>query len=164
MSLANRCRHLIKTFYSGQGGWTDQQLPDGIIILTAPTGHTYSTQPHGFTLFPALAQPTGDLGQLTGIGEDSPQRAVMMPRRRQTREQDRRDRINQERRERTELIAEEERQTPSLARRQLRTTTILRRRSPWRQTWSPGRHIAAILLVLFAVRPHQGRLFVPVDE
>jgi len=35
---------------------------------------------------------------------------VMMPRRKQTREQDRRDRINQERRERTELIAEEERQ------------------------------------------------------
>jgi hypothetical protein len=36
--------------------------------------------------------------------------ATMMPRRRQTREQDGRDRINQERRERTELIAEEERQ------------------------------------------------------
>jgi hypothetical protein len=34
----------------------------------------------------------------------------MMPRRKQTREQDRRDRINQERRERTELIAEEEQQ------------------------------------------------------
>jgi hypothetical protein len=37
-------------------------------------------------------------------------RGVMMPKRKQTREQDRRDRINQERRERTELIAEEERQ------------------------------------------------------
>jgi hypothetical protein len=110
MSLANRCRHLMKTFYSGPDGWTEIQIPDGIIILTAPTGHTYSTQPHGGTLFPALAQPTGDLGQLTGIGEDSPRRAVMMPRRRQTREQDRRDRINQERRQRTELIAEEERQ------------------------------------------------------
>ena len=34
----------------------------------------------------------------------------MMPRRKQTREHDRRDRINAERRERTELIAEEERQ------------------------------------------------------
>jgi hypothetical protein len=33
-----------------------------------------------------------------------------MPRRKQTREQDRRDRINAERRERTQLIAEEERQ------------------------------------------------------
>jgi hypothetical protein len=37
-------------------------------------------------------------------------RSVMMPRRKQTREQDRRDLINAERRERTELIAEEERQ------------------------------------------------------
>ena len=89
--LKHYCRthHLIKTFYTGPGGWTDQQLPDGTIILTAPTGHTYSTQPHRGVLFPALAQSTGDLGQLTGIGEDSPQRAVMMPRRRQTREQDR---------------------------------------------------------------------------
>jgi hypothetical protein len=34
----------------------------------------------------------------------------MMPRRKQTRDQDRRNRINQERRERTELIAQEERQ------------------------------------------------------
>ena len=34
----------------------------------------------------------------------------MMPKRKQTRDDDRRDRINAERRERTELIAEEERQ------------------------------------------------------
>jgi hypothetical protein len=34
----------------------------------------------------------------------------MMPRRKQTRDQDRRNRINQERRQRTELIAEQERQ------------------------------------------------------
>ena len=35
---------------------------------------------------------------------------MMMPRRKQTREQNRRDRINVERRQRTELIAEQERQ------------------------------------------------------
>jgi hypothetical protein len=35
---------------------------------------------------------------------------VMMPRRKQTRERNRRDGINKERRQRTELIAEEERQ------------------------------------------------------
>jgi hypothetical protein len=34
----------------------------------------------------------------------------MMPKRRRTREQDRRDRITEERRQRTELIAEEQRQ------------------------------------------------------
>jgi hypothetical protein len=110
--LKHYCRthHLIKTFYTGPGGWTDHQLPDGTIILTAPTGHTYSTQPHGGMLFPALAQSTGELAIPQALDVPDTDRSAMMPRRKQTREQDRRDRINQERRERTELIAEEERQ------------------------------------------------------
>jgi hypothetical protein len=105
-----RTHHLLKTFYTGPGGWSDRQLPDGTIILTAPTGHTYTTEPHGATMFGTLGQSTGELTGLMAIGEESPYRDAMMPRRKQTREQDRRDRINQERRERTELIAEEERQ------------------------------------------------------
>jgi hypothetical protein len=56
-----RTHHLIKTFGGGPGGWTDQQLPDGTIVLTAPTGHVYRTEPHGAAMFPALAQPTGEL-------------------------------------------------------------------------------------------------------
>jgi hypothetical protein len=106
--LKHYCRihHLIKTFHSG---WIEQQLPDGTIVLTAPTGHTYVAEAHGAAMFPALAQPTGVLAVST-LDEPSPYRSVMMPRRKQTREQDRSDRINQERRERTELIAEEERQ------------------------------------------------------
>jgi hypothetical protein len=109
--LKHYCRthHLIKTFCGGPGGWTDRQLPDGTIVLTAPTGHTYTTEPLGGMVFPALAEPTGELPVPT-LDEPSPYRGVMMPRRKQTREQDRRDRINQERRQRTELIAEEERQ------------------------------------------------------
>jgi hypothetical protein len=109
--LKHYCRihHLIKTFYIGIGGWTDQQMPDGTVILTAPTGHDYVTEAHGASMFPALAQCTGELPVPT-LDEPSAYRDVMMPRRKQTREQDRRDRINQERRERTELIAEEERQ------------------------------------------------------
>ncbi len=104
-----RCHHLLKTFYTGPGGWTDRQLPDGTIVFTAPTGHTYTTEPLGGTLFPALAQSTGELPVPT-LDKSAPYRGGMMPRRKQTREQDRRDRINQERRERTELIAEEEQQ------------------------------------------------------
>jgi hypothetical protein len=109
--LKHYCRihHLIKTFHSGQGGWTDQQMPDGTIILTAPTGHTYVTEAHGSAMFPALAQSTGEL-PLPTVEEPSPYRRAMMPKRKRTREQNRRDRINQERRQRTELIAEEERQ------------------------------------------------------
>ena len=64
-----RTHHLIKTFYASFG-WTDRQLPDGSVVVTAPTGHTYATQPHGGTLFPALAQPTGELGDIT-VPEES---------------------------------------------------------------------------------------------
>ena len=60
-------------------------------------------------MFPTLAQSTGDL-PVPNLEEPSPYRALMMPRRTQTREQNRRDSINAERRQRTELIAEEERQ------------------------------------------------------
>ena len=78
------------------------------MVWTAPTGHSYSTEPHGDTLFPALAQPTGNLDAAV-IDEASADRGVMMPTRKQTRERDRRDRIAKERCERTELIAEEAR-------------------------------------------------------
>jgi hypothetical protein len=85
-------------------------LPDGTIILTAPTGHTYTTEPHGAAMFPTLGQPTGELDIPPALQVPETDHTAMMPRRKQTREQDRRDRINAERRERTELIAEEERQ------------------------------------------------------
>ena len=100
-----RIHHLIKTF----GGWCDQQLPDGTIVLTAPTGLVYRTEPHGAAMFPTLAQPTGELDLPETVPAEG-DRSVMMPKRKQTRDEDRRDRINAERRERTELIAEEERQ------------------------------------------------------
>jgi hypothetical protein len=110
--LKHYCRihHLIKTFHTGPRGWTDQQMPDGTIILTAPTGHTYTTEAHGASMFPTLAQSTGELPIPPALAQPDTDRSAMMPRRKQTREQDRRDRINAERRERTELIAEEERQ------------------------------------------------------
>ena len=85
-------------------------MPDGTVILTAPTGHIYTTEPHGASMFPALAQPTGELEIQPALDPPDTDRSAMIPRRKQTREQDRRDRINAERRERTELIAEEERQ------------------------------------------------------
>ena len=87
---------MIKTFYGRPGGWIDQQLSDGTIILTAPTGHTYTVEAHGASMFPALAQSTGTADPDTA--RPKPYRDVMMPRRKQTREQNRRDRINAERR------------------------------------------------------------------
>ncbi|QRY52541.1 HNH endonuclease signature motif containing protein [Mycolicibacterium septicum] len=94
-----RAHHLVKTFCAG---WSDRQLPDGTVEITAPTGHTYVTEPHGAAMFPALGQPTGELN-LPEPPAASPDRAAMMPRRRQTREQDRKDRITAERRMRAEL-------------------------------------------------------------
>jgi uncharacterized protein DUF222 len=105
-----RTHHLIKTFITGVGGWSDQQLPDGTIVLTAPTGHVYTSEAHGAAMFPALGQPTGDLNLPTTVVEPDANRWSKMPRRKQTRDQDRRDRIKAERRQRSELIADEERQ------------------------------------------------------
>jgi hypothetical protein len=105
-----RTHHLIKTFCTGPRGWTDQQLPDGTIVLGAPTGHVYRTEPHGAAMFPALAHPTGELNLPPYVVPPEADRSAMMPRRTQTRDQDRRDRITAERRQRIELIAEEERQ------------------------------------------------------
>ena len=49
--LASRHHHLLKTFYVGAGGWSERQLPDGTLILTAPTGHVYATMPGGAQFF-----------------------------------------------------------------------------------------------------------------
>jgi hypothetical protein len=61
-------------------------------------------------MFPALAQPTGALNLPPQVVSPEVDRSAMMPRRKQTRDQDRRDRITAERRQRIELIAEEKRQ------------------------------------------------------
>ncbi|MGV0786384.1 HNH endonuclease signature motif containing protein [Mycolicibacterium sp. XJ2] len=105
-----RTHHLIKTFFCGPRGWTDRQLPDGTIELVAPTGHVWRSEPHGASMFPALGQSTGELEIPADTAPDTAVRSLMMPRRKQTREDDRRDRIKAERRQRAELIAEEERQ------------------------------------------------------
>src|SRR6202022_1298987 len=59
-----RCHHLLKTFYTGSGGWADKQLPDGTVVWTAPTGRTYTTKPGGSLFFPILATPTGEVAIL----------------------------------------------------------------------------------------------------
>ena len=51
-SWVSRTHHLLKTFWTGTGGWADQQLPDGTIIISAPSGLTYETRPGSALLFP----------------------------------------------------------------------------------------------------------------
>jgi hypothetical protein len=87
-NLSCKCRghHLMKTFYIGPGGWSDEQRPDGTVIWTAPSGRTYTTQPGSRLFFPdwdvttaALPPPTGPPPPL------EPGRGLQMPRRKQTR-------------------------------------------------------------------------------
>ncbi|HEX3288541.1 MAG TPA: DUF222 domain-containing protein, partial [Mycobacterium sp.] len=81
-----RFHHLLKTFWTGVKGWRDRQLPDGTIIWTSPTGHTYTTYPGSLHLFPTLCEPTATLW--TGdppVIETSGDRGAMMPKRRHTR-------------------------------------------------------------------------------
>ncbi len=54
-----RQHHRLKTFHDG---WRDEQLPDGTVIWTSPTGETYRTSPAGLDLFPDLGRhPCQDL-------------------------------------------------------------------------------------------------------
>ena len=87
-----RFHHLLKTFH----GWTDHQYPDGTVVWTSPTGHTYITKPEGAHWFPALGQPTG-MPELAQVPAAKPGRGRCMPTRKRTRVQERRDRINKER-------------------------------------------------------------------
>jgi hypothetical protein len=106
-----RTHHLVKTFW----GWREQQLPDGTLILTAPTGHTYATTPGSALLFPGLCRPTGEIAEPPA---DSPQdycgqRSAMMPKRRRTRAQDRAHRITTERRQNHDARTAHRAQRPS---------------------------------------------------
>ena len=92
-----RTHHLLKTFYCGPGGWTEQQSPDGTVTLIAPTGHRYTTTPAGGDLFPGLSAPSGGLDPPSGTGPCEDNRGLAMPTRQQSRDEDRRDRIERER-------------------------------------------------------------------
>ncbi len=89
-----RKHHLLKTF----GGWRDTQLPDGTVIWTSPHGQIYTTHPGSRLLFPALCKPTAAVTAHNRPAAGPAKRGLMMPRRKQTREQHRSQAINDERR------------------------------------------------------------------
>jgi len=93
-----RKHHLLKTFWTA---WRDEQQPDGTVVWTSPSGHTYTTRPGSRLLLPMLCVPTGELPPAPTLirppGDPSGDRGLMMPKRRRTRKQDRMCRINAER-------------------------------------------------------------------
>jgi hypothetical protein len=92
------CRehHLLKTFWSGRGGWRDRQLPGGTVVWTAPTGRQYRTEPGSKWLFPGWDTTTAAL-PAAETTQTSTQRTVKMPKRRRTRDAERKTRIKAER-------------------------------------------------------------------
>lgn len=89
-----RIHHLLKTFW----GWRDQQLRDGTVIWTAPSGATYVTTPGSALWFPSLCNPTAELDPIPRVGGRCEDPAAMMPKRRRTRAQNRAARVADERR------------------------------------------------------------------
>ncbi|WP_319449571.1 MULTISPECIES: DUF222 domain-containing protein [unclassified Mycobacterium] len=89
------CRehHLLKTFWPG---WHDEQSPDGTVHWTDPDGHTATTHPGSRLLFPELCTPTAEF-TTTGTPPAKHTSGLTMPKRKTTRTQDRRQRIDHER-------------------------------------------------------------------
>jgi hypothetical protein len=80
-----RKHHLMKTFYTGVGGWGDQQQPDGNIVWTSPSGRTYTTTPGSRLFFPKWDTTTADLPPPLEHSPPLGNRDAMMPKRRRTR-------------------------------------------------------------------------------
>ncbi|HEX2213730.1 MAG TPA: DUF222 domain-containing protein [Mycobacterium sp.] len=98
-NLSCKCRghHLMKTFWCGDGGWNDVQLPDGTIIWTAPTGHRYITRPGSRLFFPAADITTAGLPPPPKLPPGYAAGTMKMPRRRRSRAADEAARITEER-------------------------------------------------------------------
>jgi hypothetical protein len=79
---------LLKTFWVGRGGWTDEQWPDGTVVWTTPAGLRKTVPPGSRILFPNwdTTTPTPPMPQKRA-GEPTPGRDLRMPTRRRTRTQ-----------------------------------------------------------------------------
>jgi hypothetical protein len=107
-----RKHHLLKTFWTGDRGWTDRQLPDGTVIWKSPTGKTYKTRPGSRIFFPAWNTTTAELPQQSAPVAQDGNRTMMMPKRQHTRATDRTRRIHQERALNDTHVAERNRPPP----------------------------------------------------
>jgi hypothetical protein len=102
-----RKHHLPKTFWPG---WCDRQLADGTVIVTTPTGHTYTTKPGSSLFFPAWAISTpAPPGRSATPGQ---YRTMMMPVRTRSRVKARADRVKRERALNDAYVAERNKPPP----------------------------------------------------
>jgi hypothetical protein len=92
-----RKHHLLKTFWVGRGGWSDEQLPDGTIVWTTPTGRRKHVPPGSRMWFPAWNTTTPTPTTPVQTGPPSPGHELTMPLRARTRAQQHRQNITTER-------------------------------------------------------------------
>ncbi|CAJ1507041.1 HNH endonuclease signature motif containing protein [[Mycobacterium] burgundiense] len=95
-----RKNHLLKTFWTGEQGWSDVQHPDGTIVWTSPTGHTYTTHPGSRLVFPDWDVTTATLTLAASGSASTPNRGLQMPRRTRTRGAERAQRMKSARAQR----------------------------------------------------------------
>lgn len=93
--LLCREHHLAKTFTN----WTDEQLLNGDILWTAPTGHSYLTEPRARLLFPHWDTTTSSMPFIhpRHRRRHKADPGTTMPTRQTTRAQDRQQHINTQR-------------------------------------------------------------------
>ena len=111
LRLLCRKHHLLKTFWTGERGWSDQQFPDGTIRWTSPAGRVYVTVPGSRVLFPGWDTTTAPLPSCPPAVE-SAERTRKMPLRRRTRVIEQACRIKRERALNDAHVAERTRPPP----------------------------------------------------
>lgn len=112
-NLRTLCRkhHLLKTFWTGERGWTDRQFPDGVIRWTSPTGRVYTTVPGSRLLFPDWDTMTAPVPAIQPADE-SANKGLQMPLRRRPRVTEEARRIKRERALNDTRVAERTRPPP----------------------------------------------------
>ena len=92
-----RKHHLLKTFWIGRGGWSDEQLPDGTIVWTTPAGLTKTRTAGQPGAVPRLEHHHPDTDHPSMPGPPTPGRELTMPLRTRSRAQQHRRNIKAER-------------------------------------------------------------------
>ena len=98
-----RKHHLLKTFWVGTGGWSDEQLPEGTIVWISPSGLRHRAPPGSRIYFPNWNTTTPAPATQTPTEPPTPGREQRMPQRSRTRAQQRAANIAAERKRNREL-------------------------------------------------------------